>query len=73
MMGEPLDIETITNRIAETDMFDKFLAEYLDDNRKRLLKSPDQSKTPAPASPAAPAEPAAAPQASNPETPPANG
>ncbi len=53
----------MTSRIAETDVFDAFLADYLEDNRKRLLKSP--AKTPAPGT---------TPQATAPEAPqPASG
>ena len=37
---EPLDMETITKRIADNGVFKAFLAEYLADNKKRLLKSP---------------------------------
>ena len=61
--AEPLDLDKVTSRIAETDVFDAFLADYLEDNRKRLLKSP--AKTPAPGT---------TPQATAPEAPqPASG
>ncbi len=36
----PLDLETITSRIADNGVFEAFLEEYLADNKKRLLKSP---------------------------------
>lgn len=48
----PLDLETITSRIADNGVFDAFLAEYLADNKKRLLNSPvapeQPSETPPP-------------------------
>ena len=71
--GEPLDIENITSRIAETNMFEAFLAEYLEDNKKRLLKTKTPPPTPDPAGPG-PAEPAATPQAASPASaPPVSG
>jgi hypothetical protein len=45
--GQALDIETITARIAASDVFEAFMTDY----RERLLKSPE-SKTPKPDSPA---------------------
>ena len=30
----PLDLVSVTSRLAETDVFDAFLAEYLEDNRR---------------------------------------
>lgn len=60
---EPLDLDTITNRIADTGVFEAFLAEYLADNKKRLLKSPV-----APAPPREEPPQAAPPQASGAET-----
>ncbi|MFT6582016.1 MAG: hypothetical protein ACJAU6_002457 [Alphaproteobacteria bacterium] len=50
--GKSLDIETITTRIAASDVFEAFM----DDYRKRLLKSPDSgeekgSDAPAPTAP----------------------
>ena len=37
----PLDLVSVTSRLAETDVFDAFLAEYLEDNRRRL-RTPEQ-------------------------------
>ncbi len=51
---EPLDLETITSRIADNGVFDAFLAEYLADNKKRLLKSPVTPVKPPDAAPAPP-------------------
>ncbi|MEX2617764.1 MAG: hypothetical protein WD767_16870 [Alphaproteobacteria bacterium] len=70
---EPLDIENVTGRIAETDMFDAFLAEYLEDNKRRLLKSNTAPPAPGPAAPDT-AAPAATPQATRPAAaPPVSG
>lgn len=55
--NEPLDLETITSRIADDGVFEAFLTEYLADNKKRLLESP---ATPAQPPAAAPAPPQAA-------------
>jgi len=60
---EPLDLETITGRIADNGVFEAFLAEYLADNKKRLLKTPVAPVQPPDATtPAAPPPPQAAAQ-----------
>lgn len=50
----PLDLETITSRIADNGVFDAFLAEYLADNKKRLLNTPVAPEQPPEAAPPPP-------------------
>lgn len=45
--GEPLDIQTITERIAANDVFEAFMTDY----RERLLKSPVKKEEPKKPSP----------------------
>jgi len=53
-VNEPLDLETITTRIADDGVFDAFLTEYLADNKKRLLGSPVAPVQPPATAPATP-------------------
>ncbi|NKB56799.1 MAG: hypothetical protein GKS00_10730 [Alphaproteobacteria bacterium] len=62
---EPLDLETITSRIADNGVFEAFLAEYLADNKKRLLKSPVAPVQPPEPEPAPPQAEGATAEAEN--------